>query len=223
MKKTGILILFLFLAQMVSAQKKYNNNIGLDFIAFNNIGVPKYNLPGNAYNSFIGDALGSSSGLYYERFLKKPSSLSLESGIYFNHLFYYTGEPNSLKSISVPIDINGNLLGKRRITRIFLGYTAGIDLNFLAHDVASGSDWITGAVYQVSPKKYFFIAPNIGINTGINFWNMCFSLHFSYHFLIPEFLTFKTVYENDQKKEITEYNTNKGWSTTFRMGLSYRF
>ncbi len=149
--------------------------------------------------------------------------MSLESGIYFNHLFYYTGEPNSLKSISVPIDINGNLLGKRRITRIFWGYTAGIDLNFLAHDVASSSDWLTGAVYQVSPKKYFFIAPKIGLNAGINFWNMCLSFHYLFHFLVPEFLTFKTVYENDQNKEITEYNTNKHWSTTFRMGLSYRF
>jgi len=223
MKKTGILIIFLLLAQMVSAQKKYNNNIGMDFLAFRNVGVPKYNLPGNIYNSFIENALGSSFGLYYERFLKKPSSLSLESGIYINHLFYYTREVKSLRLISVPLVVNGDLLGKRRITRLFFGYSAGMELNFLAHDVASGSYWLTGASYQVYPKKYFYIAPFIGVNTGINFWHMCFSFHFLYHFLVPEYLTFKTVYENDQNKEIIEYNTNKHWGTTFRLGLSYQF
>lgn len=223
MKKTGILIIFLFLTQLLSAQKKYENNIGLDFLGFHNIGVPRYNLPGNNKNPYLENASGRTFGLYYERFLKKHSSLSLESGIYFNHLFSYAGEVKDLKSVSVPVGINGDLLGKRRTTRLYFGYTGGIVLNFLAHDVASGSDWLTGADYQVSPKKYFYIAPYVGANTGVNFWNMCLSFHLLYHFLVPEYLTFKTVYENDQNNEITEYNTNKHWGITFRMGLSYRF
>lgn len=221
MKKTGVLTTFLLLAQFLSAQK-YENNIGLNFFDIYTIGAPKYNLPGNGYNTYIENSSGISYGLYYERFLKNPS-LSIESGIYFSRQFFYSGEAKNLRSINVPIEFNGDLLGKRMKTRFFLGYTAGIDLNFLAHDVASGYDWISGATYEVHPKKYFYIAPHVGINTGINFWNMSLSFRFLYHFLVPEYLTFKTVYENDQGKEITEYNTNKHRATTFLAGLSYRF
>lgn len=223
MKKTGVFIILLFFAQILHAQE-YMNNIGLNFLGTITTIAPKHNLPGNNENSFMDKSnnLGSSFGLYYERFLKNGSS-SLESGIYYNRLFYY-GEVHDLREVSVPINFNGDIFGKRRKTRLFFGYTAGLDLNFLAHDKADDLDnMLTGADAYVYPKKYFYVAPHAGINTGVNFWNMSLSFRFLFHFFVPEYLTFKTVYENDQGKEITEYNTNKSWGTTFRVGLSYRF
>ncbi len=44
-----------------------------------------------------------------------------------------------------------------------------------------------------------------------------------FNFLVPEFVAYKTVYKNDQGKEITEYNTNDNWGITFRFGIAYRF
>jgi len=74
----------------------------------------------------------------------------------------------------------------------------------------------------VDIKRKFYLSPDVGVITGINLNKISLTGQFLFNFLVPEFVTYKTVYKNAQGKEITEYNTNGNWGITFRFGLAYR-
>lgn len=227
MKKTRIFILLLLVMGTLSAQN-YRNNIGIDFTGADYVYSPKYNLPGNSKNLFISNSYGHVAGLFYERFLKNPS-YSIQSGIYYVKQFTETSGPGGvIYSVDIPVEFNGDLLGKEMKTRLFLGYTGGLGFHFVGgHSGRGASLFYTRqegpSSYEVYPKKHFFIAPYAGIHTGVNFWNMCFSFRLFYDFLIPKFVTFKTTYQNSQGTTVTEYNTNGSYGFSFRFGLSYKF
>lgn len=228
MKKAGIFIILLFLVQALNAQE-YKNNIGIDFMGANYVHSPKYNLPGNSKNPFISYSIGNVIGLFYEHFLKNPS-YSIQSGIYYVKQFSETSGPGgySIYSVDIPVEFNGDLLGKKLKTRLFLGYTGGLGFHFVGGHSGEGYNQIYTkqegpSSYEVYPKKHFYIAPYAGIHTGVNFWNMCFSFRLLYDFLIPKFVTFKTIYQNSQRTTVTEYNTNGSYGFTVRFGLSYKF
>jgi len=224
MKKIITTILLLFLLQAAYAQER--NNIGFDFFATTYKNSPKYDLPGNNRNSFIQNSNGRMIGLYYERFLKNQS-FSIQSGIYYHKSFEEISGSSwfKIKSVYVPVELNGNLLGKRNKTTLFLGYTAGLGFNFTGGQEGSSSDYYDQSTvyYWVMPKKHFYVVPHAGVNAGVNFWNLSFSFRYLYDFFVPEYVTFKTVYTNDQGKEVTEYNTNSNTGRSFRFGFSYRF
>ncbi|MBN2638943.1 MAG: hypothetical protein JXR65_07635 [Bacteroidales bacterium] len=227
MKK--IITTFILLALLQAANAQERNNIGFDFFAGSYTKAPKNNLPGNNKNSFIRHSYGRIIGLYYERFLKNQT-YSVQGGIYYHRLFQdiQASSEFAIKSVYIPVELNVNLLGKRNETALFLGYTIGLDFNFIGRHQGSGSDEIsmynkTAVYYWAMPRKHFYMSPHMGPNIGVNFWNLSFSFRYLFDFFVPEYVTFKTVYTNDQGKEVTEYNTNANSGMAFMFGFSYRF
>ncbi len=215
MKKLGIFIVFLLLMQTLSAQT-YFNKIGLDFFGGYIVNTPKKDLPGNRYNTLMNSTSGM-FGIYYERFLNNPA-FSLKTGAYFNYQF------KALGSISIPVEFNGDVFGKRSKTVLFAGYTAGLCLNDVFYNSGGSRFFYDNVIYyEMTIKKHFYIAPYVGINAGINFHRFGFTTNVLFNFFVPEFVNYKTVYKDDQGKEITEYNTNDNWGITLRFGLAYRF
>ncbi len=220
MKKIGIIVIFLFLTQAVNAQE-YLNKIGFDPLAAYIVITPKYNLPGNKYNSSTMESSSGGFGLYYERFFKQHN-FSVETGCYLNDQF------SSVISFYVPLDYNRSVLGNARETTFYAGYTAGINLNFISFVSGnmSPADFVPTNVIlanDISIKKHFYLAPHAGINAGINLKHLFFSFQGLYDFFIPQFVSYKTVYRNDQGEKITEYNTNKNRGISLRLGLGFRF
>ena len=189
------------------------NTIGVDFGGYA-VGTPKYSKDGNEYNPFMKSS-SSIVGFYYERFLGK-NAFSVKSGIYLNKQF------NSIISFYIPIEFNGNLLGKRNDVGFFLGYTGGKNYNFIK-DVVYGFRVPapnTSSDIFISKNKY--ASPHIGLNAGLNFKKISITICGLFHFLIPEFVKYETTYIDDNHK-ITEYNTNKTIGISFRTGMCYRF
>ncbi len=216
MKKLWIILFLGLVVQSLSAQT-YLNRVGFDFENYM-VKTPKYNLPGNQYNPYI-ESSGGGFGFFYERFLNNHS-FSIKTGGYLNKQF------GSVVSVNIPLDFNGDIFGKRTKTTLFLGYTAGFSFNIMAA-VATGSVFYPyggkAVSFDVLIKKNFYIEPHAGLYVGVNFWRISFSAQGLFDFLVPEFVTYKTVYKNGQGKEITEYNTNNNWGITSRFGLAYRF
>lgn len=208
----------MLLGQAVNAQE-YLNKVGFDLASYI-VMTPKYNLPGNKYNPYATNSSSGAFGLYYERFFKKHD-FSLKTGCYLNDQF------SSVVSFYVPLDYNKSVFGNARKTTFYAGYTAGINLNIMTHflDMTGGGYFIPLNVISenVLIKKNFYIAPHAGINAGINLKHLFFSFQGLYDFFIPQFVTFETVYKNDRGEKITEYNTNKNWGFSLRLGMGFRF
>ena len=214
MKKLGIIIMLFLLVQTLSAQT-YFNKVGFDFFSAYVVNTPKKDLPGNRYNTLMNSTSGM-FGIYYERFLKNPA-YSLKTGAYFNYQF------QALKSISIPVEFDGDVFGKRSKTVLFAGYTAGLSLNDVYYNSGGNRFFYDNIIYyEMTIKKHFYVAPYVGINAGINFHRFGLTTNLLFNFLVPEFVAYKTVYKNEQGKEITEYNSNDNWGITFRFGLAYR-
>jgi hypothetical protein len=217
MKKSVFMIAFILLVQVLPAQT-YLNKIGVDFFSPYMVKTPKYNLPGNKYNPYMKSS-GRSFGIFYERFFKN-SSFSIKTGGYLNKQF------GSVVSVDIPVEFKGDIFGKRASTTLFLGYTAEFGMNIMA-TVVKGSVFYPyeGKIvsFDISLKKTFYVEPYAGLYAGVNFGRFCFSAQGLFDFFVPEFITYKTVYKNDQGKEITEYNTNDNWGITIRAGAAYRF
>lgn len=215
MKKLGIIIIFVLLGQAVNAQE-YLNKVGFDLASYI-VMTPKYNLPENQYNPYTTNSSSGAFGLYYERFFKKHD-FSLKTGCYINDQF------SSVASFYVPIDYNKSVFGNARRTTFYAGYTAGININIMSNllTLPDGGDYFLPSNIMTY-KKRFYIAPHVGINAGINLKHIFFSFQGLYDFFIPQFISFKTVYKNDQGKTITEYNTNKNWGFSLRLGMGVRF
>jgi len=212
MKKSGIIIIMLFLLVQTLSAQTYLNKVGFDFFSPYMVKTPKYNLPGNQYNPYI-ESSGGGFGFFYERFLNNHS-FSIKTGGYLNKQF------GSVVSVNIPVDFNGDIFGKRTGTTLFLGYTAGVSFNIMAAVVTGSVFYPYGGKavsFDVLIKKNFYIEPHAGL------WRMCFSVQDLFDFFVPEFVTYKTVYKNGQGKEITEYNTNNNWGITLRFGLAYQF
>jgi len=215
-KKVIIFILLLLLvAQALSAQDYYNR-IGFEYGGFI-VNTPKYNLPGNKYNQYM---IRSSSlvGFYYERFLN-TTPFGLKTGIYLNKQF------NSIISVQVPVEFNGSIFGRRYENGFYAGYSADLNFNFVT-TVVSGYLTISqnNTIHDyIDIKKNFYLSPDVGVIAGINLNKISLTGQCLFDFFVPEFVSYKTVYKNDQDKEITEYNTNGNWGITFRFGLAYRF
>ncbi len=215
MKKLVILLFAFLFVQTLSAQT-YLNKIGIDFFSPYMVKTPKYNLPGNKYNPVMGKSTSSSFGLFYERAFRNHS-FSLKTGIYLNKQF------NSLVSFYVPIEYNGDVFGNSSESTFFVGYTAGLGLNFIA--AFTESVIYSNNVINISSsiKKHFYIAPHVGINAGINLNHLFFSFQGLFNFLVPEFVSYHTVYKNETGKEITENNVNANWGVSLRAGIGFRF
>ncbi len=207
-------LLLLLFAQALFAQDYYNH-IGFDYGGFL-VKTPKYDLTGNKYNQYM--VMSSSMvGLYYERLLN-DTPFGFKTGIYLNKQF------NSIISVQLPVEFNGNIFGKRYENGFYVGYSAGLNCNFVTTMVSgyitvSQDNSVKG---YVDIKRKFYLSPDVGVITGINLNKISLTGQFLFNFLVPEFVTYKTVYKNAQGKEITEYNTNGNWGITFRFGLAYR-
>ena len=199
------------LNQSLSCQT--SNNIGIDFGGYV-VGTPKHTLTGDKYNTFMKSS-SSIVGFFYERFLG-DSPYSIKSGVYLNKQF------NSVVSFYIPIEFNGNILGKRNESGLFLGYTGGINLNFIREVVYGFRIPEPNTSSDIFINKDSYISPHFGLNTGINFKRICISFSGLFHFLIPEFVKYETKYVVNSNF-VTEYNTNKSIGVSFRAGLSYRF
>ena len=174
---------------------------------------PKYDLPGNKYNADI-KGTGGSFGIFYERAFKNHS-FSLRTGAYLNSQLS--------ASFYIPVEFNGDIFGNGRESVLFLGYSAGFNFNFPI--AFSGYTFLPDNVISVDShiKKYFYMAPNVGINAGINLGHFFISFQGLFNFLVPEFVACKTVYKDETGEKITEYNTNDNWGITIRTGAGYRF
>jgi hypothetical protein len=210
MKKITLFLLFSF-ATYVYAQR--NNNIGFDIISGYIVGAPKHDLEGNKYNPYMGNT-SSAIGIYYERYIEEYP-FSLKAGVFFNYQY------KCIRSFHLPIDFNGNLLGKRNASTAYLGYTGGFSYNSLI-DVSSTISYFvpSGTSAEVSIKKNSYFAPHAGLNAGLNFKRIGISGVVLYHFLVPEFVSYTTTYNNNT---ITESNTNMSQGVSIRIGLNYRF
>lgn len=213
MKKSVIFVFAFFLLAPALPAQTYLNKIGFDFYSPYMVKSPKYNLPGNKYNADI-KSTGGSFGLFYERAFKNHS-FSLRTGAYLNS--------GLLVSFYVPVEFNGDILGNSKETTLFLGYSAGLNFNFPI--AFTTSVFLPDNVISVDSqiKKTFYIAPDVGINAGINLGHFFISFQGLFNFFIPEFVAYKTVYKDETGKQITEYNTNDNWGITIRTGAGYRF
>ncbi len=216
MKKSFFLFAFILLVQVLPAQT-YLNKIGFDFFSPYMVKTPKYNLPGNPYNLYM-KSTSQSLGFFYERFFNK-TAFSVRTGIYLNKQF------GSVVSLNIPVDFNGDIFGKRASTALFLGYTAGLSMNINVAMTGNvfypyGGKFVS---FDISLKKPFYIEPHAGLYAGVNLGHFSILVQCLFDFLVPEFVNYKTVYKNDQDKEITEYNTNNNWGITIRAGVGYRF
>ncbi len=215
MKKLLIIVFLFFFNQSLFAQA-YMNKVGFDVFSGYIVNTPKYKLPGNQYNTLMNSTSGM-FGVYYERFLKN-NALSLKTGVYFNYQF------QAVKSINIPVEFNGDVFGKRNKTALFAGYTVGLSFNDVYSNSGGNRFFYDNIIYyEMTIKKQFYVAPYVGINVGLNFHRFGVTANMLFNFLVPEFVAYKTVYKNDQGKEIIEYNTNDNWGITFRLGLAYRF
>lgn len=215
MKKLGVILLFFLFVQTLSAQT-YLNKIGVDFFSPYMVKTPKYDLPGNKYNPVMEKSTSSSFGLFYERTFRNHS-FSLKTGVYLNKQF------NSLVSFYVPIEYNGDVFGNSSESAFFVGYTAGLGLNFIAAFTESVIYSDNVISISSSIKKPFYIAPNVGINAGINLNHLFFSFQCLFNFLVPEFVSYQTIYKDNTGKEITEDNANAHWGVSLRVGVGFRF
>jgi len=206
---TGIILLFF---HQPSNCQTYNS-IGLDFGGYI-VGTPKHAKAGDKYNSFM-ESSSSMVGLYYERYLG-DLPYSIKGGFYLNEQF------NSVISFHIPIEFNGNILGKRNEEGLFLGYTGGISCNFIK-DITYGFRFPSpNTSSDIFISKDFYVSPHAGLNTGINFKRMTLSFSGLFHFLIPEYIKYETKYSVNNTP-ITEYNSNKSIGVSLRAGISYRF
>jgi hypothetical protein len=174
----------------------------------------KYNLPNNNYINYT-ENVSSLIGLNYERFLKSLP-ISVKGGFYINHQY------RSVLSLHIPLEINGNLLGNRNESFAFLGYTGGFSYNKVIKVIKSFSmiNVQEGFEDDISIKKENYLAPHAGLNAGFNFKKFSISTTLAFHFFVPEFVEYSV--KNISKKTI-EYNTNKNYGLSFRIGCSYRF
>lgn len=212
MKKNILLIITTVLWSKI-AFSQYSNKIGLDFGGYA-VATPKKNLSGDKYNSFM-ESSSSIVGLYYDRYLGE-SQFSIKGGFYFNKQF------NSLVSFHIPLEINGNLLGKRDESTVFLAYTAGASLNFIREVVYSFRTPEPNTSSDILINKDFYIAPHFGLSTGLNFNRFGILVSGLFHFLVPEYVKYETTFE-ENSTTTTQYNTNKSIGTSLRIGASYRF
>lgn len=215
MKKSIFIFAFVLLAQVLPAQT-YLNKIGFDFLSPYMVKTPKYNLPGNKYNPYLELSTSHSFGIFYERYFKKRP-FSIKTGAYLNTQF------NSLVTVYVPVEFNGDVFGKGSETTLYVGYTAGFNLNFFVASTGSLVYAPNVTYMNSSIKKRFYIAPYAGIHAGINLNHIFFSFQGLFNFFVPEFVTYKIVYKNKAGKEVTEYNTNNNWGVTIRAGMGFRF
>ncbi|MBN2638944.1 MAG: hypothetical protein JXR65_07640 [Bacteroidales bacterium] len=219
MKKLMVSIILLFTGNLLLAQE-YLNKIGLDPAYSYVVMTPKYNKPLNQYNPYMRSS-GAGYGLSYERlFQSKP--YGLKTGFYFIRQF------SSVYSFYVPLEFNGDLLGKNKETTLYAGYVAGLGLNFAIPSLTGVGSGILifGPNYfesDITIKKKFYMAPHAGIQAGINLKHLFFSFQGLFHFLVPEFVSYKTLVEDDNGKQTTEYNTNKHWGITLGLGLGISF
>ena len=216
MKKSVIFVLAFFLLASALPAQTYLNKIGFDFENYI-VKTPKYNLPGNQYNPYILNKAGG-FGFFYERFFNN-TTYSIKTGGYLNKQF------GSVVSLNIPVDFNGDIFGKRASTALFLGYTAGLSMNINVAMTGNvfypyGGKFVS---FDISLKKPFYIEPHAGLYAGVNLGHFSILVQGLFDFLVPEFVNYKTVYKNDQDKEITEYNTNNNWGITIRAGAAYRF
>ena len=212
--KIVIFIILLLFVQALSAQDYYNR-IGFDYGGYL-VKTPKYDLAANKYNQYM--VMSSSMvGLYYERLLN-DTPFGLKTGVYLNKQF------NSIISVQLPVEFNGNFFGRRYENGFYIGYSVGLNCNFVTTSV---SGYITvsqdnSAKGYIEIKRKFYLSPDVGVIAGINLNKISLTGQCLFNFLVPEFVTYKTVYKNTQGKEITEYNTNGNWGITFCFGLAYR-
>jgi len=218
MKKLIVVILLLFTAKLLPAQQ-YLNKIGLDPAYAYVVMTPKYHQSLNQYNPYMKSS-GAGFGLSYER-LFKAKPYGLKTG------FYFIRQMTTIYSFYVPLEFNGDLLGKNKETTFYAGYIAGLGLNFAIPSLTdAGGELIFSPNYfesDVTIKKKFYIAPHVGIQAGINLKHLFFSFQGLFHFLVPEFVSYKTLVEDDNGKRTTEYNTNKHWGITLGLGVGISF
>ena len=214
-KKKIVIIIICFLSIQTLSAQDYYNRIGFEYGGYI-VSTPRNNLPGNKYNQYM--VMSSSLiGLYYERLLN-DTPFGLKTGVYLNKQF------NSIISVQVPVEFNGNIFGRRYENGFYAGYSAGLNFNFVS-TVVSGYITVSqnNIVHDyIDIKKNFYLSPDVGVIAGVNLNRISLTAQCLFNFLIPEFVTYKTVYKNDQNKEVTEYNTNNNWGITFRFGLAYR-
>ncbi len=210
--RVSIFLMFVISTINATYAQRYNS-IGFDFIGGYIVAAPKLQLEGDKYNPYTKNT-SSTLGIYYEKHIE-DYPFSIKGGVYFNYQF------KCIRSIHIPIDLNGNILGKRNSSFVYLGYTAGASYNSIIDVFSSISYFVPqGTSAEVTIKKDSYLAPHIGFNSGINFKRFGLTGVILYHFFVPEFVNYKVMYNN---LSITENNTNNNYGVTLRFGLNYKF
>jgi hypothetical protein len=175
--------------------------------------APKHTLYGDKFNPYLNNSSGM-LGLYYERYLGsekyaiKAGCAIVKQGI--------------VRSLQIPIQLGGNIIGERSTSRINVGFVSGIGLNSMFFITKSGFIPLDTQC-DISLKRQFYFAPHIGVNAAVNLRRFAITSEFLFHCFIPEFLLYKVSYMDMQNNRIVEYNTNRNIGMTLKFGLMYRF
>ena len=203
--KKFFLVLALLIVALSSAFSQRLNSFGFDLGGYM-IKAPKTAKGGDAYNPYI-ESSSSLMGLFYEREI--TSSIRVKGGGYANKQF------NSVVSLHVPLEVNGNLIGE---SMLYLGYTAGLSANFNRLVVTGLRIPVSGTRADISIIKDFYVAPHAGFHAGLKYGRFDLRSCFLFHFLIPEIVEFTTEYPG-----VSESNTNGSIGFSIRFGGAYRF
>jgi len=209
--KPLILSLILFhILNLILAQNP--NSVGLDLGGFI-INTPKSNFPGDKYNEYISSS-SSMVGVYYQRNFTK---ISVKSGLYLNKQFY------SLVSAHLPVEIKGIIIGDPETSIAGLNYVGGISMNFLSSIVHGFRFYDDDVIsYDIEKTRNIYIAPHVGLNTGLRIGKVNLSGDVLFHFLIPEIVRYDTRYYSNSDIAV-EKNTNGSWGISFRFGAALSF
>lgn len=215
MKKSFITffaICIALLSFLGSLKAQNPNSVGLDFGGFI-INTPKSNFTGDKYNEYISSS-SSMVGVYYQRNFAK---ISIKSGLYLNKQFY------SLVSTHLPVEIKGVIIGNPETSIAGLNYVGGISMNFL-NSIVHGFRFYDDDVisYDIEKTRNIYIAPHVGLNTGLKVGKVNLSGDVLFHFLIPEIVRYDTRYYSNSDI-IIENNTNGSWGISFRFGAALSF
>lgn len=216
MKKSSVyfatFLLISFSLSQIKALAKNPNSVGLDIGGFI-INTPQNKLPGDKYNAYISSS-SSMVGIYYQRDFTR---IKVKSGFYLNKQFF------SLVSMHLPIEIKGVLAGNPESSIASLNYIGGLSINFL-NSIVHGFRFFDDDVisYDIEKTRNNYIAPHVGLNTGLNIGKVNLSGDVLFHFLIPKIVSYHTQY--NLNGEITnENNSNNSWGISFRFGAAFSF
>ncbi len=209
--KPLILSLILFhILNLIQAQNP--NSVGLDLGGFS-INTPRSNLSGDKFNAYI-SSYSSMFGFYYQRDFTR---IKVKSGFYLNKQF------NSLISGHLPIELKGLLAGNPESSIASLNYIGGLSINFL-NSIVHGFRFYDDDVisYDIEKTRNIYIAPHVGLNTGLRIGKVNLSGDVLFHFLIPEIVRYDTRYYSNGDMVI-ESNSNGTWGISIRFGAALSF